>query len=116
MKIIHYSEAEPKRFDADTVKGVTGRLVIGKSDGANNFCLRFFELSEGGYSPKHSHEWEHEIIIHSGKGEVLSQGKWIPVTKGHVIFIPGNEEHQIRNASENTLVFACLIPSGAPEL
>ena len=26
MKIIHYSEAEPKRFDADTVKGVTGRL------------------------------------------------------------------------------------------
>jgi quercetin dioxygenase-like cupin family protein len=116
MKIIHYSEAEPKHFDGDTVKGVTGRLVIGKSDGANNFCMRFFELSEGGYSPKHSHEWEHEIIIHSGDGEVLSQGEWIPVTKGHVIFIPGNEEHQIRNASEGTLVFACLIPSGAPEL
>ncbi|MFO7972817.1 MAG: hypothetical protein R6U40_13865 [Desulfobacterales bacterium] len=46
MKIIHYSEAEPKRFDADTVKGVTGRLVIGKSDGVNNFCMRFFELSD----------------------------------------------------------------------
>ncbi|RLB79522.1 MAG: cupin domain-containing protein [Deltaproteobacteria bacterium] len=116
MKIIHYSEAEPKRFDTDTVKGITGRLVIGKSDGANNFCMRFFELSEGGYSPKHAHEWEHEIIIHSGKGEVLSQDKWIPVTKGHVIFIPGNEEHQIRNASQHSLVFACLIPAGPPEL
>ena len=91
-------------------------LVIGKSDGANNFCMRFFELSEGGYTPKHYHEWEHEIIIHSGKGEVLSQDKWIPVTKGHVIFIPGNEEHQIKNASQDPLVFACLIPAGPPEL
>ncbi|MBW2198527.1 MAG: cupin domain-containing protein, partial [Deltaproteobacteria bacterium] len=38
------------------------------------------------------------------------------VTKGHVIFIPGNEAHQLRNAGEDPLVFACLIPSGAPEL
>ncbi len=116
IKILHYSEAEPKHFDSDNVKGVTGRIVIGKSDGANNFCMRFFELSEDGYSPKHAHEWEHEIIIHSGKGEVLSQGKWIPVTKGHVIFIPGNEEHQIRNAGQDPLVFACMIPAGFPEL
>jgi len=116
MKIIHYSDAEPKHFDADGVKGVTGRVVIGKADGADNFCMRFFELSEGGYSPKHSHEWEHEIVIHSGKGDVLCEGEWKPVTKGHVIFIPGNEAHQLRNAGEDPLVFACLIPSEAPEL
>ena len=116
MKIIHYSEAEPKHFDADNVKGVTGRVVIGKADQANNFCMRFFELSEGGFSPRHSHEWEHEIIIHSGKREVLCEEEWIPVNTGHVIFIPGNEDHQIRNAGEDPLVFACLIPSGAPEL
>jgi quercetin dioxygenase-like cupin family protein len=116
MKIIHYSDAEPKHFDADAVKGVTGRVVIGKDDGANNFCMRFFEVAEGGYSPKHSHEWEHEIVIHSGNGEVLYEGEWKPVKKGYVIFIPGNEDHQIRNAGEDPLVFACLIPSGAPEL
>ena len=116
MKIIHYTEAEPKHFDADQVKGVTGRVVIGQSDGAKNFCMRIFELSENGYTPKHSHDWEHEIIIHSGKGEVWSEGKWAPVGKGHIIFIPGDEDHQIRNAGQDPLVFACLIPSGAPEL
>ncbi|MGA7143811.1 MAG: cupin domain-containing protein [Desulfobacterales bacterium] len=116
MKIIHYSEAEPKHFDSDHVKGVTGRVVIGKSDGAENFCMRVFELSENGYTPKHSHEWEHEIVIHSGSGEVLSDGKWTPVGKGHIVFIPGHEDHQIRNAGRDPLVFACLIPSGAPEL
>ena len=116
MKIIHYSEAEPKHFNADHVKGVAGRVVIGKSDGAENFCMRIFELSKNGYTPRHSHEWEHEIFIHSGSGEVMSNGKWSPVGKGHIIFIPGNEDHQIRNAGQDSLVFACLIPSGAPEL
>ena len=45
MKIIHYSDAEPKHFDTNDAKGVTGRVVIGKADGADNFCMRFFELS-----------------------------------------------------------------------
>ena len=116
MKIIHYSEAEPKHFDGDNVKGVTGRVLIGKSDGAKNFCMRIFELSENGFSPRHSHEWEHEIIIYSGKGEVLSDGNWMPATKGHAVFIPGNEDHQIRNTGKDPLVFVCSIPSGVPEL
>ncbi len=76
MKIMHYSEAESKDFNTDVVKGVTGRVLIGKADGAENFCMRMFEVAEGGYSPKHTHEWEHEIFFHSGRGEILNQGKW----------------------------------------
>ncbi|MDM8524028.1 cupin domain-containing protein [Desulfococcaceae bacterium HSG8] len=116
MKIMHYSEAEPKYFDSDAAKGVAGRVVIGKADGADNFCMRVFELSENGYSPRHSHEWEHEIFVHSGKGEVFCNGEWLSLNPGSVIFIPGSEEHQIRNTGEGKLVFVCLIPSGAPEL
>ena len=117
MKIMHYSEAKATQFDdSDNVHGVTGRVVIGKTDGANNFCMRFFELTEGGFSPRHFHEWEHEILIHSGQGEVLSEGAWVPVTTGFTIFIPGNEEHQLRNTGATPLIFACMIPSGVPEL
>jgi len=107
---------KPIRFDNDVAKGVSGRVVIGKEDGAENFCMRVFEVSRDGYSPKHSHEWEHEIFIHSGEGAVFSAGKWIPVESGHVIFIPGNEEHQIKNTGEVPLVFVCLIPAGVPEI
>jgi len=116
MKIIHYSEAEPKRFDANNVKGVTGRIVIGKADGASNFCMRFFELSEGGYSPKHSHEWEHEIFIYSGKGAVFNNGEWLNIESGYSIFVPSNEEHQLKNIGDDTFVFVCIIPSGVPEM
>ena len=46
----------------------------------------------------------------------LLGGDWVPVNPGSVTFIPGNEEHQIRNTGEGKLTFVCLVPSGAPEL
>ncbi len=116
MKIMPYTTAEAKKFDAAAVKGVTGRVVIGREDGASNFCMRVFELDKDGFTPRHSHDWEHEIFFHAGDGEVWCNGQWKPVFAGHIAFIPGGEEHQIRNAGDAKLVFACLIPKGPPEL
>ena len=117
MKVVsHYSDAPSQEFDGEVVKGVTGRVVIGKEDGAPNFCMRIFTLTAGGYTPRHSHEWEHEILIHEGRGQVFRDDQWVDVETGSVVFIPGNEEHQFRNNSDSDLVFACLIPKGAPEL
>lgn len=117
MKIIpHYSDSNGVDFDGDVVQGVTGRVVIGKDDGAPNFCMRVFTIEPGGFTPRHSHEWEHEILIHSGAGQVLNNGEWQDVSAGSVIFIPGNEDHQLKNSGSNEFVFACLIPKGAPEL
>ena len=117
MKVIsHYSETESKQFDSDVVKGVTGRVVIGQSDSAPHFCMRIFTIAPDGYTPRHAHDWEHEILIHAGSGQVFQAGEWVDVKAGSIIFIPGNEEHQFRNVSSNDLVFACLIPKGAPEL
>ncbi len=116
MKIIDYTEAKSQTFDNDIAKGVTGRVVIGEEDGANNFCMRMFTLASGGYTPKHSHAWEHEIFIHSGEGKIFQDGTWTTVTNGNVIFIPGEEEHQFKNESDGDFVFVCLIPSGVAEL
>lgn len=116
MKVVKYTEPESKYFDGDIVKGVTGRIAIGKADGADHFCMRVFEIEKDGFTPKHSHDWEHEIFFHKGNGEVFVDGAWNPVSEGSVAFIPGNIEHQIKNKGEDKLVFVCLVPSGAPEL
>lgn len=116
MKVIPYGQAASKRFDNEVAKGVNGRVVIGAADGASNFCMRVFELEEGGHTPRHSHGWEHEIFFHAGEGEVLSDGGWVKVASGCVAYIPGGEEHQIRNVGQGKLTFVCLIPAGAPEL
>lgn len=116
MKVIHYTQEKETRIDNDVAKGVTGRVVIGNADGAPNFCMRVFELDPGGCSPKHVHEWEHEIFFHAGQGEVWQDAGWTPVQAGSVAYIPGNEEHQIRNMGEGRLTFVCLVPAGAPEM
>ena len=116
MKVINYNESKSQQFDGDAVKGVTGRIAIGKEDGANNFCMRVFEVEKEGFTPKHSHDWEHEIFFHQGTGEVFLNGKWEPVSAGSVAYIPGNKEHQIKNKGSEKLVFVCLVPSGAPEM
>ncbi|SLM31640.1 Cupin domain family protein [Desulfamplus magnetovallimortis] len=116
MKIITCNKIAPVKIDNDLAKGVSGRVVIGKNDGAPHFCMRLFELAPNGYTPQHSHEWEHEIFIHSGKGEVFSQNEWHTVSAGDAVFIKGDEIHQIRNQGNEPFVFICLVPSGAPEL
>jgi len=116
MKITNYVSVTPTHINNDQARGVAGRVVIGKNEGANNFCMRIFEIAPEGYTPLHTHAWEHEIFFHAGVGEAYGNGNWNNVLPGTVLFVPPDEEHQIRNTGKELLVFACLIPSGAPEL
>jgi quercetin dioxygenase-like cupin family protein len=116
MKIIHYQDVEPRHFDSEAAKAISGRVLIGKADGADHFCMRLFEFSPGGFSPKHAHPWEHEIFFHAGQGEVFFQGAWTPVKAGCAVFVPPGAEHQVRNTGQERLTMLCLIPPEAPEL
>ncbi|MBN1652876.1 MAG: cupin domain-containing protein [Deltaproteobacteria bacterium] len=116
MKIFKYTDLAATTLDTDSIKSVKAAVAIGKADGASNFCMRIFTIEKGGYTPRHSHAWEHGIFIHQGRGQVFNQGSWIDVESDSVIFISGNEKHQIRNTGDSPLVFVCVIPSGPPEL
>jgi quercetin dioxygenase-like cupin family protein len=111
-----YSDVKATHFESEEARGVAARVVVGKNDGANNFCMRVFEISAGGNTPKHSHDWEHEMFIYSGEGEIYGTGRWNRVKSGNAVFIPSNEEHQIRNHGKELLTLVCLVPSKAPEL
>lgn len=116
MKLIKYTDVKPTNFDNGPARGVAARVVIGKADGATNFCMRVFEIAPGGHTPKHAHDWEHEMVVHRGAGEVYGNGQWQPLSAGQVLFIPANEEHQMRNPGQELLVVVCLVPAKAPEL
>ncbi len=116
MRIKDYSSIDATHFDNASAKGVDGRVIIGKNDGADNFCMRVFEISTGGNTPRHSHDWEHEMFAYSGAGEVFGNGQWNKIKAGDAIFVPSNEEHQIRNTGKELLTMICLVPSKAPEL
>lgn len=115
MKIIQYDDVKASSYANSGIAGVTARVVIGKKDGANNFCMRVLEFAPVSQSLRHSHDWEHEMFVHAGAGEIYGDGRWNPLNSGSVVFIPGKEEHQIRNLCQEPLIIVCLIPTGAPE-
>ncbi len=110
MKIVDFRDVPLEPVSEEGAKGVKVRWVIKKEDGAERFAMRIFHVEPGGYSPCHSHPWEHEVYVLSGEGEVLKDGEWVKVSEGTVLFIPPNEEHQFKNSSEQELVFICLVP------
>lgn len=116
MKLINYQSVEPIHFNNEAAKGVAGRVVVGKVDGANHFCMRIFEIVPGGHTPKHAHPWEHEMFVHSGNGEIYGNGRLQSIGPGTVIFMPPDEEHQVKNTGTDLLILACFVPSFAPEL
>ncbi len=110
MKVFSYTEVSEERAE-EGAKGLTVRWVIDEKTGADNFFMRLFDMQPGGWSPLHKHPWEHEVYILDGEG-VVSDGKIErPIKRGHVIYIPPGETHQLKNSGTVSLRFLCLIPS-----
>ena len=106
MKVINYLEATP----VQEIPGVTKREVITADDGAPNFCMRVFAVESGSSTPFHSHPWEHEVFILSGRGMVVSEQKETLIAGDSVVFIPADEKHNFVNNGNEPLRFICLIP------
>ncbi len=95
-------------------KGVTMRLMVGRDDGAPNFAMRQFEVQPGGHTPHHQHNYEHEVLILGGHGEVTGgvTGQDVrPIAAGDVVYMPANELHQFRNTGDEPLRFMCMVPT-----
>lgn len=93
----------------DGVQGVRMAVMVGRNDGAPNFALRSFIVDPHGHSPKHSHDYEHEVFIVQGGGEVLLEGEYRPIRAGDVVYVPADHEHQFR-AADTGMRFLCLVP------
>ncbi|TVQ63723.1 MAG: cupin domain-containing protein [Phycisphaerales bacterium] len=92
------------------VDGAEMAVMVGREDGAPNFALRHFRVRPGGHTPRHSHDYEHEVFIVEGGGTVLLEGAERPIRAGDVIYIPADEEHQFQADASAGLRFLCLVP------
>lgn len=107
--IRNLNDSTRKPVQMDGVKGVTMAVMVGREDGAPNFALRQFVVEPGGHSPRHSHDYEHEVFIVAGGGTVLLNGSEQPIKSGDVVYVPADHEHQFR-ASAGGMTFLCLVP------
>jgi quercetin dioxygenase-like cupin family protein len=89
------------------------RWLIGEGDQAPNFAMREFEVAPGGHTPKHFHDYEHEIYVLGGQGVVVDGDEERPLAAGDVLLVEPNDVHQFRNTGSDSLRFLCLIPNSA---
>ncbi len=114
MLIRKPSDTQSRVMDMPGASGVTMKLMVGSDDGAPNFAMRIFEVQPGGHTPRHQHNYEHEIIIlegHAHVGTSDDESQDTTAQAGDVLFIPANQTHQFRNTSQNVLKFMCMVPT-----
>jgi quercetin dioxygenase-like cupin family protein len=109
MKIFHYKNVKAENAEGESSK-VKIRWLITKEMGAENFAMRMFEIEQGGYTPFHIHNWEHEVFILDGEGLLVAEDEERLFRAGDVIFISPNDKHQFRNTGKSLMKILCLIP------
>ena len=109
MKAYHYTEIENQDVPAPAEK-VKIRWLINEKQGAPNFAMRRFEVEPGGFTPYHTHDWEHEVYVLEGNAIAVSKDGETPIGPGSVIFVEPGEEHNFINLGQKNFVFLCLIP------
>ena len=112
MMIRQTQDIAANPVDMPGAAGVRMKLLVGREHGAPNFAMRQFEVEPGGHTPLHAHNYEHEVLILDGTGE-LGFNPHQPgrrIRTGDVLLVPANETHQFRNTSESPLRFICMVP------
>jgi quercetin dioxygenase-like cupin family protein len=106
MKVRHYSQTEPHT----EAPGVAMRTVIGRNEGAPRFAMRVFEVSPGASTPKHTHDWEHEVFVFEGEGILHTINGGQKLKPGDVVYVAPSDLHCFENIGASALRFVCCIP------
>ncbi len=115
MKVQHSDTVEQKTVEMDGAQGCQVRMLVGQADQVPNFAMRQFEVAVGGHTPRHFHDYEHEVYVLAGEGVVFEDQTAHPLKSGDVVLIRPNEVHQFRNTGNTPLKFLCLIPNSATD-
>ena len=110
MLIRRADEMEGAPVMMEGVKNVSMRLMVGRADGAPTFAMRHFTVAPGGHTPRHSHNYEHEVFILAGSGRAECDDQFHDVRVGDVLLVEPNRMHQFVNSGDEPLEFLCLVP------
>ena len=112
MKIIPKGKIDWMGIEMDHGQNALSKILIGDDHGSDKILMRYFTVLPNGYTPHHTHDFEHLIKVEKGEGIILdSEGNEHEVSEGMIAFIPANKKHQFRNYSYEPFEFLCVIPN-----
>lgn len=109
MQIVSPDETAFAVVTQPGAEGCRMRELITDREGAPTFAMRQFVVAPGGHTPQHEHEWEHEVYVLAGEGEVVTADGPRPLGPGNAVLVLPNETHSFRNTGAGEFRFLCLI-------
>ena len=110
MLVRHADEMDGTPVRMEGADRVAMRLMVGRADGAPTFALRHFTVAPGGHTPRHSHDYEHEVFVVEGAGRIEQDGEMHDLRPGDVAFVKPNALHQFVNTGDGPFKFLCVVP------
>ena len=105
-------QAEKLEVRSPEADGVKIQWLLDEKCGTPNFCLRRFAIQPGGFTPSHTHDWEHEVYILNGVGLLVTEEGEHHLQPDIAVLVQPNEVHQFRCVGQEPLEFICLVPNG----
>lgn len=111
MPVIKYDALLPAEIRMEGAANVFKKVPIGEKEGWEGYTLRAFTLGSGGYTPRHSHDWEHVNYVIRGRGKLMIDGHEQEINERDFAFVPPNSEHQFTNPYDEEFEFICIVPN-----
>jgi quercetin dioxygenase-like cupin family protein len=110
MIVANERDVHAKVMDSPEVKNAAIKALISPKEGWQGYVMRVIELAEGGYSPRHTHDWPHINYILEGRGTLHIDGQDTPVEAGSFAYVPAGSRHQYKNDGQGMFRFICIVP------
>lgn len=92
-----------KRFSPPGHTKTQSWPMLGPNEGSKNIAVHVSEMKPGGAALKHAHETSEQVyIVLAGKATMTVGGQTFKVTKGDVVYIPANVEHEAKVVGRET--------------
>jgi quercetin dioxygenase-like cupin family protein len=110
MVIAHEKDLQGMVMESPDLKNAAMKVLISPEEGWDDYVMRLVELDEGGYSPRHAHQWPHINYVVEGKGLLYTDGKNTPLETGSYALVPAGTLHQYKNDGNGKFRFICIVP------
>jgi len=111
IKITSLKKEGKEKVEIEGARNVWKQVPISRADGAPTFSFRVFTIEPQGYTPLHTHPFEHGNYVIGGSGAVVTEEDERPIKNGDFVFVAPNERHRYKNTSKSEpFVMICAVP------
>jgi len=110
MIVNNIKNIEAKEINHPSAQNAAMKVLVSAKEGWEDHVMRVVEVSENGFTSKHSHPWPHINYMIEGEGELMIDGVINKVSSGSYAYVPLNSLHQFKNVGKGVFKFICIVP------